>query len=236
MRRTRNLLMLAILFTTLVPLPISGLPDQGHARRLSTPLGGIAFEVVGQVTNFPPAGPGQPPTSQQYGYLSLINGLTAEQIFTTPVSTSQNEATALFTFFTDAITERVISNGRLRIVNRTGTTTIYLDETPEGDFNNRDTFRDGTAVMTMAYRQQAILDTGEASPAPGTGTFTVMNILTVTDVQRFEIGGESMRLAKRRDQFRQFYSGTPPTVGPPPIGVFAGYSVAIEKTNPDQDD
>ena len=236
MRRSTNSLMLAILFATLLPLPVSGSPDEGHGRRLSTPLGGIAFEVVGQVTNFPPAGADQPATSQQYGYLSLINGLTADQIFTTPVPTLQNEATALFTFFTDAITERVISNGRLRIVNRMGTTTIYLDETPDGDFSNRDTFRDGTAVLTMAYRQQVILDTGEANQIPGTGTFTVMNILTVTEVQRFEIGGESMRLAKRRDQFRQFYSGAPPTIGPPPIGVFAGYSVALGRANPDDDD
>lgn len=236
MRRFRNSLMLAILFATLLPLPVSGSPDEEHGRRLSTPLGGIAFEVVGQVTNFPPAGAGQPATSQQYGYLSLINGLTAEQIFTTPVPTLQNETTALFTFFTDAITERVISNGRLRIVNRTGTTTIYLDETPDGDFSNRDTFRDGTAVLTMAYRQQVILDTGEASQIPGTGTFTVVNILTVTEVQRLEIGGESIRLARRRDQFRQFYSGAPPTIGPPPNGVFAGYSVAIERSNPDDDD
>jgi hypothetical protein len=236
MHRLGNLLILSTLFAALLPLPVSGLPDEHHSRRLSTPLGGIAFEVVGQVTNFPPAGPGQPTTSQQYGYLSLINGLTADQIFSTPVPTSQNETTALFTFFTDAVTERVISNGRLRIVNRSGTTTIYLDETPDADFGNRDTFRDGTPVLTMAYRQQVILDTGEATAIPGSGTFTVMNILTVTDVQRFEMGGEKIRLAKRRDQFRQFYSGAPPTIGPPPIGVFAGYSVAIGPANPDDDD
>jgi hypothetical protein len=87
----------------------------------------------------------------------------------------------------------------------------------------------------MAYRQQVILDTGEAIQIPGTGTFTVVNLLTVTDVERFEIGDKSLRLAKRRDQFRQFYSGAPPTAGPPPIGVFAGYSVAIGSANPDED-
>src|SRR5882672_8289188 len=80
MLRYRNSLMLAILFATLLPLAVSGSPDEGHGRRLSTPLGGVAFEVVGQVSNFPPAGAGQPATSQQYGYLSLINGLTADQI------------------------------------------------------------------------------------------------------------------------------------------------------------
>jgi hypothetical protein len=46
------------------------------------------------VTNFLPAGVGQPATSQQYVYLSLINGLTADQIFTTSLPTLQNETTA----------------------------------------------------------------------------------------------------------------------------------------------
>ncbi len=158
---------------------------QGQAlHKLTTPVGGIAFEVVGQVINFPPAG-----------------------------------------------TQRVISNGRLRIVNRTGTTTIYFDETPSGDFTNRDTFRSGTPVMTMVYRQQVILDVGEmAAGLPGTGTFTVMNLLRVSEAQTFEIEGERYQLGKPGDQFRQFYSGAPPAAIPP-IGVFAGYAVAIEPDN-----
>src|SRR6266550_3584032 len=235
MRRLKNSLVASILFTTLLATQVSAASDDEGLHRLTTPIGAIAFEVVGQVTNFPPAGAGQPATSQQYGYLSLINGLTADQIFTTALPTLQNETTARFTFFTDAVTERVISNGRLRIVNRIGTTTIYLDETPDGDFSNRDTFRDGTPVLTMAYRQQVILDTGEGTPGvSGTGTFTVMNLLTATAVQTFEIGGENYRLGKRRDQFRQFYSGAPPATIPP-SGVFAGYAVAIERAQPDKD-
>ena len=95
-------------------------PADKGGRRLTTPIGDIAFEVVGQVTN------PSPTTSNQYGYLSLINGLSAEQIFTTANPAAQNETTALFTFFTDAVTERVIANGSLRIINRTGTTTVYI--------------------------------------------------------------------------------------------------------------
>jgi len=235
MRKFKSSLMLSILFTTLLAAPISASADDEGLHRLTTPIGGIAFEVVGQVTNFLPAGVGQPATSQQYGYLSLINGLTADQIFTTVLPTLQTETTARFTFFTDAVTERVISNGRLRIVNRIGTTTIYLDETPDGDFSNHDTFRDGTPVLTMAYRQQVILDTGEGIPGvSGTGTFTVMNLLTATAVQTFEIAGERYRLGKHRDQFRQFYSGAPPATTPP-NGVFAGYAVAIERAQQDKD-
>lgn len=206
-------------------------PSTVHGQalhKLKTPVGGIAFEVVGQVTNLPPAGPGQPATSDQYGYLSLINGLEASQIFSTADPTLQNESTAHFTFFTDAVTQRVISNGRLRIVNRTGTTTIYFNETPNGDFSNRATFRSGTPVMRMEYRQQVILDVGEmVAGLPGTGTFTVMNLLKVAELQTFELEGERYQLGKLGDQFRQFYSGAPPAMVPP-SGVFAGYAVAIE--------
>lgn len=235
MLKARNSLLAFAAVTLLVGSVILVLPISASSQvlnKLTTPAGGIAFEVVGQVTNFPPAGPGQPATSQQYGYLSLINGLQASQIFSTVDPTLQNESTAHFTFFTDAITERVISNGRLRIVNRTGTTTIYFNQTPSGTFANRDTFRSGIPVMAMNYRQHVILDVGEAVPGlAGTGTFTVMNLLAVTGAEVFEIGGERYQLGKPADQFRQFYSGAPPSAIPP-SGVFAGYAVAIDPAEP----
>lgn len=193
--------------------------DTQGGKRLTTPLGDIAFEVVGQVSNLTPT------VSKQYGYLSSINGLAASQIFTSADPTMQNETTALFTFFTDAVTERVIANGRLRIVNRVGTTTIYLDDTPDGIFADRDSFRDGTPILTLDYRQQVILDTADT-------TFTVMNLLTVISGESFNIGGEELRLGKDRDRFRQFYSGAPPTGTPALSGVFAGYAVAIEPADP----
>ncbi len=81
------------------------------------------FEFVGQVKNAPPAGPGLPATSTQYGYLSHIQGLTDAQIYLS--GGPQNETTALFTFYNDSVTEKVTDLGSLRIVIREGTTTIY---------------------------------------------------------------------------------------------------------------
>ncbi len=208
-------------FALVLPPPAMGTPHEEGARRLTTPLGDVAFEVVGQVSNLSPT------VSKQYGYLSFINGLSADQIFTVAHPTLQNETSALFTFFTDAVTERVISNGRLRIVNRVGTTTIYMDDTPDGTFANRDSFANGIPVLTLNYRQQVILDTVE-------GTFTVMNLLTVASRQSFEIGGERYQLGKNGDQFRQFYSGAPPTGTPALNGVFSGYAVAIEPVHGEQ--
>jgi hypothetical protein len=211
----------ALVFVGLLIMPVRAASDGEGAPRLTTPLGDIAFEVVGQVSN------PSPTTSQQYGYLSLVNGLGAEQIFTAATPAGQNETTALFTFFTDAITERVIANGRLRIVNRTGTTTIYHDDSPDGNFADRETFRDGTPIVTIDYRQQVILDTVE-------GTFTVVNLNRVISSEAFTLGDEKFRLGKARDQFRVFYSGAPPTGTPAGAGVFAGYAVAIGRAEPSE--
>src|SRR5260370_25553334 len=210
-------------FALVVPPAVLGTPHDEGARRLTTPLGDVAFEVVGQVSNLSPT------VSKQYGYLSFINGLSAGQIFTTADPTLQNETTALFTFFTDAVTERVISNGRLRIVNRTGTTTIYMEDTPDGNFANRDSFADGIPVLTLNYRQQVILDTADA-------TFTVVNLLTVTATQSFEIGGARYRLGKIGDHFRMFYSGAPPAGKPALLGGIQVYARTIEPVDRDRHD
>jgi hypothetical protein len=152
--------------------------------------------------------------------LTLIKGLSADRTFTTADPALQNESTALFTFFTAAVTERVIANGRLRIINRVGTTTIYFDDTPDGTFTDSGSFRDGVPILVLAYRQQVVLDAAD-------GTFTVVNLLTATDAKTLEIDEERFRLGRRRDQFRQFYSGAPPSGTPALNGVFAGYAVAI---------
>src|SRR5260370_40908099 len=110
MNRLVNRIALAMFFSLalVLPRPVLGTPYDDDARRLTTPLGDVAFEVVGQVSNLSAT------VSNQYGYLSFINGLSPGQIFTTADPTVQNETTAMFTIFTDAASERVISNWRFR--------------------------------------------------------------------------------------------------------------------------
>jgi hypothetical protein len=222
MQMVKNALLAFLVFLCMTGASVAARGSDEGGRQLTTPVGDIAFEVVGQVSNPTPA------TSIQYGYLSLINGFSADQIFTTANPTQQNETTALFTFFTDATTERVIANGRLRIVNRVGTTTIYLDDTPNGNFANPDSFRDGTPIVTFNYRQQVILDTVE-------GTFTVVNMLRIASTSSFIVSDKRFRFGKEQDGFRVFYSGAPPTGTPALNGVFAGYAVAIERARFEDD-
>jgi len=185
-----------------------------RAPKAGTPHGDLAMELVGQVLN-------TGPMSNQYGYLSFIAGI--DPVFT---STPHNETTARFSFNTEATTTQVIINGDLRIVDRIGSTTIYLDDVPNGDFTVPHTFADGTPVLTMSLRQQVILDFVEQ-------TFTTVNINTATSVSAFDLNGQRLRLGQVGDQFRTFISGRANSTGTTPAGfVIAGYTVPIAASTP----
>ena len=168
----------------------------------------VVYEFVGQFNNNGAA-------SQQFGYLSKINGL--DGIFS---AEPENETTALFTFVTNANTDRVIVNGPFKILNRTGTTTIYLN-TPPSDFSNPATFSQGTPIQVSDYRQQVIVNTV-------TNSFQTEHTNTVTSSKSFSLNGNTYRLGRLGAAFRTNYSGqVNPTA--PPSGWFAGNAVGIKK-------
>ena len=160
--------------------------------------GQILMEYVGQVINGAPA----PASSNQFGNLQGVAGV---------------DPSLQFTFYTQAMTVKAIANGPLRIVDRTGTTTIYLASTP-GDFSNPDTFRSGTPVQVSTLRQQVIVDTL-------TGAFTVVNINTITTAQQFVSSGNETQLGEVGQSFQTRLSGHLNAPGMSPTGWFGGYAV-----------
>jgi len=168
----------------------------------------VVYEFVGQFNNNGSA-------SQQFGYLSTVNGLN--MIFT---AEPENETTAMLTFFTNANTDRVIVNGPFKIVNRTGTTTIYLN-TPPSDFSNPATFSQGTPIQVSDYHQQVIVNTV-------TNSFQTVHTNTVTSTKPFSLNGNMYRLGRVGSSFRTSYSGqVNPTA--PPSGWFGGNAVGIKR-------
>lgn len=150
----------------------------------------IGYEVVGQVLN---------PSSQQslqYGYLNLVRGLDR---ITMSAGAVVSESTALFTFFNDTATERVINNGPMRVVDRTGTGAIYFDS-GNADFANPDTFRRGTPIQSYTLRHQVVIDTS-------TGYFTTTFEITITSAKAFQIDGKSYRLGHRAGVYRLIVFG-----------------------------
>ena len=167
--------------------------------------GQVVYEMIGEFNNSGSA-------SQQFGYFADITGL--DNVFSS--TSTKNETTALFTFVTNATTVQVVNNGPFRIVDRTGTTTIYLNSGPS-DFTNPATFSQGTPIQVSDYRQQVIINTL-------TNTFVTVHTNTITDVATFTLNGVAYRLGQLGKSFRTNYSGQTNAPGAIPSGWFAGTS------------
>jgi hypothetical protein len=165
----------------------------------------VVYEMIGEFNNSGLA-------SQQYGYLSSVTGLG--NAFSS--TSTKNETTALFTFVTNATTFQVVNHGPFRIVDRSGTTTIFLNNGPS-DFSNPATFGQGTPIQVSTYRQQVIINTL-------TNAFVTVHTNTITDVETFTLNAVAYRLGQLGKSFRTNYSGQSNTPGATPSGWFAGTS------------
>ena len=167
----------------------------------------LALEYIGNVNN-------SGTHSAQFGYFSYVAQLPAFN------GTPEDVAHANFTFYTEALTERVTINGTLKIVDRTGTTTVYLVNSP-ATFSDPASFESGTPIQVSKMMQQVIFDST-------TGVYTVVNVNTVTESTPFTINGQQYQLAKPGDRFRtQIRAATNATA--PPGFFIAGYAVGASK-------
>ena len=184
--------------------------DNSRERPRVLEIRRLSLELIGQFQNSPPGV--TPPTHIHYGYLSYIRGLS---VFRAP---AQDEKGALFTFYSDAATPRVIPNGPLRIVTRIGRLVIYRDPSPDGDFARPASFRDGTPVLVAQLRQQVVTNTV-------TGSFTTFHQNTIVSTRLFPAGGRSVGLGRVGATFRTFFNGHVTMPGPP-SGYFGGFAVS----------
>jgi len=203
-------------------LLIRPLRGQDDLARIDMDGGQVVLELIGQVINLP-ATPTTPlGSSRQYGYAAFVNGIAP--VFATSNPASQNETTAMFTFFTEVTTIRMTTHGPFAIVSREGTTTLYLNTMP-ASFGNPDSFRSWSAIQTSTMRQQVIVDTVER-------TFTVVNLNTIDSITGFSIGNNGFALGRVGQSFRTSLQGVLFVRSggtPPPTGHFSGYAVGVPK-------
>jgi len=206
---SRGLVPVAMLAVALISTGATPVPSRTELRAPQVrKIQSLSFELVGQFQNSPPSV--TPATHIHYGYLSYIRGLSA---FT---DATQDETTALFTFFADAATVRVITNGPLRVITRAGTLTIYLDHSTNGSFANPETFRDGTPVLVARFRQQVVSNTV-------TNSFTTFHQNTITSTRVFPTDRGKVQLGEIGETFKAHLSGQGNMPGPP-SGFFGGYA------------
>jgi hypothetical protein len=200
---------------TCMAMMFAGPPAQaGGQSAVGTRLG---YEFVGQVLNPTPT------QSLQYGYLNSVTGL---DMVSSQTSGPVSEATALFSFYNETTTQQVINNGPLRVIDRTGSATIYFNESGGGDFSNPDTFRDGKQIQACRLRQQVVIDTA-------TGYFTVSFEMTVVSAPVFQLNGTSYRLGRPDEVYHWSVIGKLTQQGPPAAhiaGFASGTSVELIET------
>ena len=170
------------------------------------PPASINLEYIGQGLVVSPA------EVYQYGYFTHVAGV--ENVFS---GAPNNASTAFFTFLNELSTTRVTDNGPLRIVDRKGTATIYLNPVGGANFEDPDSFSAGTPVLTAALRHQVILDTLNGN------TILVNFDLTITAAEIFTVGEIQHRLGKPGQKMTWTAYGRPNTsTTQPGQFVFAG--------------
>ena len=157
--------------------------------------------------------------SLQYGYLARIEGIS--NVFNSV--TVKNETTAMFTFVNNATNVQVVNNGPMRVVSRKGTTTIYYHQEGGANFADQSSFAVGTPIQVSDYDQQVMIEPAVSFP------FQTTHLNTVTSTQSFALGGELLRLGRKRDAWRTHYLGHQNVGTSPVTGYFVGYAVGVSR-------
>jgi hypothetical protein len=196
-----------------------------HHETIAIETGHVVLEVAGEVNNLAATADAPLGSSQQFGYVSYLEGI--DSVFTDPTPANQNETTAMLTFFTDVKTTRSTPHGPFTIVIREGTTTFYRNTAP-ATFTVPDSFQSGEPILTSTIRQQVILDTVEK-------TFTVVNLNTISQTRRFDLDSQTVRIGAPGDMLRTSLMGVLRARDgvPPPTGHFAGSAVGIARRGGD---
>jgi hypothetical protein len=172
----------------------------------------ISAELIGQVLNPSPS------LSAQYGYVSFLHGVDASAI--TAGGGALSEQTAMLTFYNHTTVDRVINNGPMRTIDRSGEATFYFNPAPAGNFAQPESLRQGAIAMTATLRHQVVVDTL-------TGAFTAHFDCVVAESEPVSIGGARYRLGKPGDRFEITFQGHLNTPAPP-SGYMAGYITGLE--------
>jgi hypothetical protein len=122
-----------------------------------------------------------------FGYFNYIHGLDEDELYLE--DSRKPESKAFVTLYIEAKITRVHRDGPLIVYEAKGHSTIFFDGTPDGDFSNPDTFRNGTPIATGEENNTFTLD-----PETGIGTGDVR--LRQTAAFPFEFKGERIQFGE----------------------------------------
>lgn len=99
-----------------------------------------------------------------FGYLNYIHGLDEKDLYSE--ASNKPESKALFTLYIKARVARVHTIGPMVAYELLGTSTIFFDDTPDGDYSKPETFTDGIPIATG---EENVVYTFDSTTGSGTG-------------------------------------------------------------------
>jgi hypothetical protein len=150
---------------------------------LGTQAGVIGLGFMAQVDQVGPA-------LTVYGYLTLVNGLSLEQLYFP--GAERSEATARFTFHGTASVDSLQSHDTLRVANASGRFEYFMRDLGGASFDSADSFAQGQLIATDDASMQNVLNV----TAPNTAVTTVYADLTRTTVNPFDVDGHRYQLGR----------------------------------------
>jgi hypothetical protein len=169
----------SFLATALLMLAIAVAPALAQEGR--PPAGRVAYHFVSRLLQSPSG------TFFVIGYVNFLDGVSAPLFTGTP-----GEKTALITFRSNVISAAPLLNGNVVVLNWSSTSApvvkFYLNSSPNGDWNQPDTFSSGPLIGSFSARVGQIVITGS------TAVVTFSNDWVST--RAFSLGGKMYNLGR----------------------------------------
>lgn len=160
-----------------------------------------------------------------YGYLTLVNGLTLEQIYFP--GAVRNESTARFTVYGTAKVASIQTRDTLIVAIANGQVEYFLRDVAGASFDVPASFAQGQRVAVDVAALQNVLNV----TAPGIGVTTVFGDLSRTAAESFLIDGTRCQLGQVGLRSRLVAPGKSRRIEP--VAPTSVQTVAGNITNPD---
>jgi hypothetical protein len=211
----RNFLQAAGVGSTALALTVPA--AAGDKNPEGVPDGRVLFEFLGRSNQ-----DGQNVT--HFGYLTHLLGLSDDHLFTD--ANVQTEATARFTFLATSAQDARHEHGNIITTSAPGELALFLNQTPQGDFDDPASFGHGQAIATFATRYYSVLNV----QAPNQGITTVTVELTQLRASQFALAGQRLRLGRPGLRARLSATGQGARTQPNPVRAFylVGGSAILE--------
>ena len=172
-------------------------------------------------------------TVTHYGYLTHIDGLAEDLLFSDP--SIHTEATARFTYFAITTTNGHFQLGGIVTQAATGTHTIYFNETPGGNFNDPSSFQSGQPIVTFVGRYHNVLNIQAPLTPQSPGRAIVAGIVDLVQntAEPFTLNGHRFQLGHRQLRERLSATGEGTLIQPAPTLAFfliGGNVVVVSET------